>query len=503
MPVRTRLCWGSGALALSGLITILAALHCGGSTNSPGDAESESSKFKLTLNASPDVSTVCFGSTVTFTATLTCKEPYGPASYHGVTITVDNGYGSDASGAGSASTTVCGDQTGTNKIRVTATGEDCPTVTKGIDVIRVGTATPDGVYVGSGKDTDTVTLEADLEPDLAGVTWAWSKASGPGTGTFTPSTTADTEFRGTAKGELVVKAEATVAGATCSDTQNLTVIEIDELSEDVDYQFMEMVYESTGSFSVDFSGAGGNLRSVLVAPPGDSSDPYEWDTDFYGQVDHITGSVDMTFVRDGEYVLRIERESGGVASVQYVEVFVNSGDSPDEPQRTKTTTVLPKPSADLVLISDSANDTTGFLVNARASISGEQTMSSVDDAVSKIEAKFVATGNVKFSLLIVDHGRAGYMSMGDGTGATPGKYIERCATADLKKFTDACKDRVTQVTFAGCEVGKDTAGASFLKKVADDGKCIVRAWDKKIQCRKDGTWAVDRNAGWVEASPSP
>lgn len=72
-----------------------------------------------------------------------------------------------------------------------------------------------------GIDTG-LTLKANLTPSSAtGGQFTWSKVSGPGTATFTPSDESTTSFSADTVGSYTVKVQYTIQGVTCSDTSGI------------------------------------------------------------------------------------------------------------------------------------------------------------------------------------------------------------------------------------------------------------------------------------------
>jgi len=88
-----------------------------------------------------------------------------------------------------------------------------------LTVVSFKIDTPDSfpVYVAVG---DTLALGCTFEPtDVTGETYLWTKDSGPGTVTFSPSaTTEDPTFSADTAGKYKVKAECSIGGYTFDDT---------------------------------------------------------------------------------------------------------------------------------------------------------------------------------------------------------------------------------------------------------------------------------------------
>ena len=365
-------------------------------------------------------------------------------------------------------------------------------------VAEVEIDTPDGEYVGTGKDTRTITLDADISPDLTGVTWLWSKESGDGNGTFTPSNGEDTEFEGSTKGKLTVQVAATVEQSCVPvASKDLVVIEIDDLTEEPLYQFMDMFYEDDGLFSIPYNDTDGDLESVLILPPGDDDDAYDWGTDFDGTVDHDTGAVDLVFTRDGEYVVKIVRESGST----YIQILVGSGDGPLGAVKTHHTQTVEAFDADLILISSSANDNR-FLVNARAAIVGEKAISSAGTAAAEINFAYAGS---EITVILFEHGAPGVFSIGAGDQPAPGTGTEISEEWDnaeaMADLADAMQGQVSEFVIISCEVAAGDAGASLLQTLADESGTAIKAYDKKVYCRADGTISLDADTSLVVATP--
>jgi hypothetical protein len=116
-------------------------------------------------------------------------------------------------------------------------------------------------------------------------------------------------------------------------------------------------------------------------------------------------------------------------------------------------------------------------VNARASIVGEEAMDSVQDVVNDITAHWNNNGNTPFTLAIIDHGRSGLQSMGDGDVTVAGKFIDNLArsASDRQDFIDACDGKVTTVTLYGCNVAEGSDGDELLEMLATGANMTVKA----------------------------
>ncbi|MBI1900825.1 MAG: hypothetical protein HYS13_06905 [Planctomycetia bacterium] len=286
------------------------------------------------------------------------------------------------------------------------------------------------------------------------------------------------QFLGTQMGKTTVKVVVTVPPvppSTCEDTQDLVVIEINDLGS-VQDQLMDQVFitgETSGSHLVPYNTADGDLRRVGIVPPYDAADPYDWGTDFKAEVDHADGHMDMTFYRAGTYIVEVLRvKNEGQPDQSYMQqlfsVWYNAGDlTTEDPKREDGPfQVSARPTADLVLISSSTSDN-GSLVNARSQYENEVAIGSVSDVITAIQNYSQAHPGQEFSVLIVDHGNVALQAMGSGQKwpAPTGKYIDNTSASqnDVNAFTAACNaNNVSLVIFGACEVARD-AGDAWLQ----------------------------------------
>lgn len=387
---------------------------------------------------------------------------------------------------------------------------------KTIKAVDVGISLPDGIYVGAGKDTATITLEAEAAPSsLTGETYSWSvvKADSDGDGTFSSASASTPEFSGTQRGRVTAKVEMTYETAKCEATANLVVIEINDLSESVpEDDYPEVSVDCMGDVTVSYyvsggaSVGGGELRAVLIAPTDNPSDPYEWDTDFYAEVNHETGDVTIHVCRPGPYLVKTIRDDAGTPSEKIVELLYDAPPLKDgATKKTGKTTKIAFPSADLILISsagDSAN------AAARSSITGEVLVDDVDDAIAAINAKWAANGNVPFTLIIIDHGRSAHQSVGDGQAHLPRGYINPTAGTALTDFMNACNGKVTSCKLLGCNVADGAAGEAFLQQLADGGNMSVKAYKGSVYpvyglLGLVNHWSASAGGTIVTKAPSP
>jgi len=361
---------------------------------------------------------------------------------------------------------------------------------------------PDGKYVGCVKDEDPISLEAIVDPPGAGWTYSWSKVagSGSGNGTFNPSAGVESpDFKGTSKGELTVKVVVTDAGQTCEDTEDLVVIEINDLTEAVPLQFMDEYDVALGGYhTIPYSDpSDGDLQQVLISPIDDPDDPYLWidefdNGDFGAKVDHETGEVVVELRRSGVYLVKTVRENAGGETSTFFELSVDASDPGEEIQLKKGKAVIvAKPSADLILIGSDADD--GFLKKARDSIGAGNyvKIGSVAAAITAIENYYDTHGQQPFTLYVLEHGKSGYQSMGDATQEVEGEYIahnDPASAADLAAFTTACNEKVSACHLGGCNVGSPPNGAAFLQKLATDGNMTATAWDGVMSVLGSGKW---------------
>lgn len=371
---------------------------------------------------------------------------------------------------------------------------------------------PNGKYVGAIKDETPLPLEAEVDPPPSGAeSYSWSITAGPGNGTFSDPNVSDPEFTGTTRGELTVKVVVTDGSDSCEDTDELVVIEIDDLSEDVPDQIMDQLFldDADNTHVIPYNASAGDLRAVRIAPTDDPSDPYEWGTDFNGEVDNFSGDVTLTFVKDGVYIIKTIRAAAGAEAEEIFAVWYNTGDGSKKDGDCKDGKHdrQSKPTADLVLISASANDDTNYLVGARNAYGGtHHSIDSVADVIAEMKTYFEAHNSKPFSVLIVDHGTIAYMSMGAGDTSVggAGKYIDDTATTSVDRdaFMKACKDyKITTCTLAGCCVATNQQGRDFIQTLATGGQCTVRAPNKKIAYQNNGKFSVVKGMIWVTKTP--
>lgn len=374
------------------------------------------------------------------------------------------------------------------------TPSDPSLLTKAIDV-QINLSA--GQYVGAVRDPLTLPLQAQPAPALSGETFSWSVKKGPGSGDFdTPSAQAP-NFHGTVEGHVTTQVAMTYQGATCHATQELIVVRIDDLTKSVDREMDQIPMSEGDSYFVPFSGAEGELRSVLVAATEDPANPYRWETDYFGRVNHVTGDVVMTFVTAGPYLLEINRANGST----YVELWVNSATSNEGKEKSCKTKAIPRPSADLLLISSSTNDN-GFLANARTmyGVGNYTPIASVKDAIKSI-------GNMPMvgSVALIDHGRSALQDCGAGNSNSVGEtlYLSEIGIEDTwtEQFMAACRPKVVILNCYGCSVAAGAKGKEFVKKLASGGGMTATAWDKTIHAiyspRTGGRWAVCDDATLV------
>jgi len=87
------------------------------------------------------------------------------------------------------------------------------------------------------------------------------------------------------------------------------VIDIDDLTDYVPEDYYTEI-TTTGSYTVPYSDSYGTLLAVLISPTQDPSNPYQWHSDFDGQVVHTTGDVTITMNRPGPYLIKAVRTNG-------------------------------------------------------------------------------------------------------------------------------------------------------------------------------------------------
>ena len=127
----------------TGLALVLLLPVCsawGATPATPGPQAVSNESYTLTLIAKPDVTAICRGKQVTFTASLRCNDPDGAANSEKVIIDVVKGSGSSVTNNGSVSTPITGIEQGEGKIAVTAKsgeGKGKLSLSRTIDVISV------------------------------------------------------------------------------------------------------------------------------------------------------------------------------------------------------------------------------------------------------------------------------------------------------------------------------------------------------------------------------
>jgi hypothetical protein len=350
---------------------------------------------------------------------------------------------------------------------------------------------PEGRFVGTGKDTRPIPLEAEYEFGTGGETYAWSKVGGSGNGTFNDAAAQNPEFTGTQRGDVTVQV---VANGSDYSTLDLVVIEINDLAEDDPNEEATEVYleGEEAQYTVPYSTANGDLRGVYIAPPEDADDPFGWDEDFSAEVNHLDGSVTLTLDRSGPCLVKIVRDLDGTETSAFLLVELNGavgrmdGESVQAGKYVKVET----PTGDLVLISSAsgANDN-GYVKAARKHYTNYKDIGSVRDAAMEIAKCPVRENeNDRISVVIVDHGTVGDMAMGCGMLGEAGKYLTINTTQDLDYFTGICKGRVRELTHTGCAVGFGDVGAALLQKLHVDGDMKVWAPTKQNTWDDDGYW---------------
>lgn len=253
--------------------------------------------------------------------------------------------------------------------------------------VEIKTQPPNEKFVGCIQEQETINLEADVTPAGSPWTYSWSIVTGLGNGTFFPDPTVQNpEFQGGTKGELTIKVDVSDGTESCSKTKELVVIEISDLSESVPLQYMPQVYLEgvQGDYTIPYQHiSGAELRAVRIAPPSDPSSPYSWGTDFNAQVNHITGDVQLTFLRDGAYLVKNIRILNGVETEELVEFMFKTSVGSIGHNQTGKTVPVDKPMADLILISSSDCDLL-YLKHARLAYDNDEAIDTVADVIAKL-----------------------------------------------------------------------------------------------------------------------
>jgi hypothetical protein len=322
---------------------------------------------------------------------------------------------------------------------------------------------PKGRYVGAVKDQDPIQLNAIESPPPA--SFGWSIASGPGSGTFATPAAQNTLFTGSIRGPLIAQVVATTPSSICSATANLVVIEINDLSETVpENQYDEITV--AGQYTIAYSNGNGQLRAVLIAPISNPSDPYQWNTDFYAQVNHMTGDVTVTLIRGGPYLIKSIRDNNGTQSVEIVSLLFNAFAHYTTGQKdiTGKAVSIPSPSADLILIGPD-----GTLDTDRSANPHYIPMTSVQDAIDSITLAQKLLGR-KVSVAIIEHGGPGLQCMGDGPSPVmaDGKYIRiDDPVSAIALFKQGANGKVSSIVLYGCNTAQGPTGAAFITDLAN------------------------------------
>lgn len=231
-----------------------------------------------------------------------------------------------------------------------------------------------------------------------------------------------------------------------------------------------------------------------------------WNVDFRASVDHSSGDVYLTFVRDAPYLTKItRRDEFGNDSAEIVQLLNNAGSSRKGDATTGKTRIV-APSGDLILISVGPEPTSTFCLNARGTMAPYSPISSIAAAIDRVNTFFVANGNVPFSLLIVDHGNfTPDQSVGAGQigGVGDGKSIVGLAGGepDVTAFINGVVDKVIDCWICGCNVARDPVGKTWLKSIAGRSDMWIRAFSGTSYCMASGEWAVSDGGKIVTITP--
>lgn len=344
--------------------------------------------------------------------------------------------------------------------------------------------------------------------------YQWAKVAGQGEGTFHASSDQNPQFAGMVRGKLTVQVTATTypAGGVCRDTEELVVIEINDLTGPVTPQFMDQIPVPSGQYTVPYA-ANGELRAVLIAPIIDEYVPFEWETHFGARVNHQTGDVVITLSRSGTYVVKAIREGqNGSTSELLFKLYYNSYVFPKGRTKTGRDRRRRRRDVELVLIADVPGEDPHEDV-ARLYFGTWVDMYSVDDANAKIEAAWIANGRRPISVAIVDHGNVAIQGMGDGEGNETCKHISN-KTADafhVRDFTNMCRGKVRAVDFYGCNVAEGPEGDAWIQSLADlvGGNFSVTAANGEVTFTQEfrpvpGVYLeLETGSEWVTKTPGP
>lgn len=347
-------------------------------------------------------------------------------------------------------------------------------------------------------NTDTGELEAD------DITYIWTATHG----SFVGVNYGDEVDYETPSSYVTDKAEITVhandnhsassnsalydESAESSDPLDVVVIEIDDLPFS---SIFEDDHDRTTSstLNVDYSESGSDTRRVLVVLSDQdvlSDRDFEWSA----SVNASNGNVFVSTLVTDLFMVETLRADGGGTITALTEITngIESGEDkdPQAPQTSGKRRTISTPSQDLILLANHPGD--DFLDDARATVSGEVLILSLDDAIDEINDHFANNGEEAFSLAIIDHGSSygskNWQNVGNRTSSNDGEN-STIGQGDIDwqnnrdRFAAAIDGKVNNVTLYGCKVAKGSVGDTFLQAIADDGNATVTAYVGQVYAR--------------------
>lgn len=241
---------------------------------------------------------------------------------------------------------------------------------------------------------------------------------------------------------------------------NFVVIEIGQYLP-ASYPESEISSDSAGESNPFYYSEGGKIRSISVSAPIDgdeqASNPYEYDVDYTITIDPDDGTATVEFQLPGVYMLRIERDYGGVVEETYQTLFYEAA-ACSAPVAAKWPTVLIlAPHWTFNLVHNGGDDamTYGFagagLVKAKFDSWNGAAATSVE---SLVQTMFAANGNNPFDLTILAHGDPGHV-LGD-------VMLNQYNVA--ASLGDKIAGKVKRIRFYSCRIG-EIPGFLFLQNL--------------------------------------
>lgn len=224
-----------------------------------------------------------------------------------------------------------------------------------------------------------------------------------------------------------------------------------------------------------------SISDVFVAAPLHPI-PYQPVIEYNASHDNLSAS--FSFSSPGVYVSKVVFEDPDVDDVIdffFVGAAKGSKGRSEDSRKTK----IEQPfMADCIIVEQPAVETgagAGAMAIAASVIAGEQRASTVAEAITKIKECQEEKGR-PVSVELVGHGAGGVISVGAGTGASPGAELEN-SSASTQQFIESLNGLVTGVILKGCCIAQnvDNPGRNHLMEVLADGlNAPVFAWDQTI-----------------------